>query len=259
MTESKLRVHMDLCKNCGRMKAVGPCPHCNDQAPKFTRIAMLTPTTGRPNYVTCMCKETTILDYNGRPYTSPSGKSTIINVGSLWGMSSNLPMNRRRMVESALKANVDYVMWIDGDMYFPRTALKRLLDAEKDIVGVNAVIKKIPAEPHALGMDNEPLYTDASSTGLVKARRIGFGVVLMKADVFRKIPKPWFVIPWGEDIDQEIGEDHYFFDKAINHGYDLWVDHDLSKEVKHIGDFNYGVEHCFHDGVPVVRAELVKA
>ena len=36
------------------------------------------------------------------------------------------------------------------------------------------------------------------------------------------------------------GEDVYFCTMARVHGFEVWVDHDLSKEVTHIGQFEYG-------------------
>jgi hypothetical protein len=37
-----------------------------------------------------------------------------------------------------------------------------------------------------------------------------------------------------------LGEDIYFCIKAKDAGFDTWVDHDLSKGIKHIGQYVYG-------------------
>jgi hypothetical protein len=35
------------------------------------------------------------------------------------------------------------------------------------------------------------------------------------------------------------GEDYAFFEKARRAGFDFWLDHDLSKEVRHMGSFGF--------------------
>ena len=56
---------------------------------------------------------------------------------------------RNSIVETAIKDRCDYVMFIDGDMRFPKDALTRLLKHNKDIVGVNATTRSEPVKPTA--------------------------------------------------------------------------------------------------------------
>ncbi len=47
------------------------------------------------------------------------------------------------------------------------------------------------------------------------------------------------------------GEDVFFGMKAMNAGFEIWIDHDLSKKIEHIGDFYYT-----HNYTPEWRGEV---
>jgi len=59
--------------------------------------------------------------------------------------------------------------------------------------------------------------------------------MLIKTSVFESLPQPWFM----EDPIKEIGEDVHFCNLAREHGFQVFIDHDLSKDVMHIGEFEY--------------------
>ena len=63
--------------------------------------------------------------------------------------------------------------------------------------------------------------------------------MLIDAEVIRGIEKPYF---YFEQLPNHkiLGEDIYFCIKASDAGYRTYVDHDLSKEIKHIGSYQYG-------------------
>jgi len=48
-----------------------------------------------------------------------------------------------------------------------------------------------------------------------------------------------------------VGEDIYFCKLAQAHGFKVWVDHDLSKDVKHIGKMEFT-----HDHAEACRADI---
>jgi hypothetical protein len=52
---------------------------------------------------------------------------------------------------------------------------------------------------------------------------------------------PWFHVPWdAEKMRYECGEDVYFCKKATAAGFEILLDHDLSKDVYHIGNMEFG-------------------
>lgn len=152
-------------------------------------------------------------------------------------VGSILPRQRRDIVKAMLAQSFSHVLFVDTDQVFPKDTLHRLLAAGKDIVGCNVAVKRIPSCPTARGFDRQPVYTDAGQTGLERVWSVGCGVLLVKREVFEKIGLRCFEIKWRDDIQDYNGEDWGMLDAAREAGFDIWVDHGLSNEVGHVGDF----------------------
>jgi hypothetical protein len=150
---------------------------------------------------------------------------------------------RERLAEEALKDGADAILWVDSDMRFPKDALEILLSRDLPIVGVNATTRRFPVKPTALDIDPETndlvKVNSKGKTGLEQVMGVGFGMVLIKKEVFEAAQKPWF---WFEQTDKggTIGEDIYFCAKAFDAGYQTVIDHDLSMHIRHIGIYEYG-------------------
>lgn len=152
---------------------------------------------------------------------------------------------RNQLVKTSLAAKCDYILFIDADMRFPRDTLKRLMAHDKDIIGVNATTRSEPVTPTArniqLGEDGSitwmPIYSNRFS-GIEMADGIGCGVMLIKSSVFERLQEPYFYFEQLPD-NKILGEDIYFCVKSKDAGIDTWVDHDLSMEIKHIGQYTY--------------------
>lgn len=91
---------------------------------------------------------------------------------------------------------------------------------------------------------NAKLITNAQSTGLEPAEAIGFGVTLVAREVFEQTPFPWFLHDYDHVEKRAIGEDTWFCWKAQEAGFPVFVDHDLSKDVRHAGSLEYSLEHA---------------
>lgn len=150
---------------------------------------------------------------------------------------------RERLAEEALKDGADAILWVDSDMRFPKDALEILLSRDLPIVGVNATTRRFPVKPTALDIDPETndlvKVNSKGKTGLEQVMGVGFGMVLIKKEVFLAAQKPWF---WFEQTDKggTIGEDIYFCAKAFDAGYQTVIDHELSMHIRHIGTYEYG-------------------
>ena len=152
---------------------------------------------------------------------------------------------RNKLVKTSLEAKCDYIVFIDADMRFPKDTIMRLLRYQKDIIGVNATTRTEPVIPTAKNLTiNEdgsctwlPIYSN-SLDGISKADGIGCGVMMIKASVFAKLQEPYFYFEQLPD-NKILGEDIYFCIKAKDAGIDTWVDHDLSMDIKHIGQYTY--------------------
>jgi len=150
---------------------------------------------------------------------------------------------RERLAEEALKDGADAILWVDSDMRFPKDALEILLSRDLPIVGVNATTRRFPVKPTALDIDpetNDLVKVDSKGkTGLEQVMGVGFGMILIKKEVFEAAQKPWF---WFEQTDKGgiIGEDIYFCAKAFDAGFQSVIDHELSMHIRHIGTYEYG-------------------
>lgn len=154
---------------------------------------------------------------------------------------------RQKLAQIALDEGADVVLFIDSDMRFPKDTISILLSREVPVVGVNAVTRRKPVLPCALNLkmdkDNNPRWVKVDSRGkqgLEQVTAVGFGVTMIRREVFEKLSLPWFDAGWGNS--GVIGEDVHFCAKAHDAGIPVFVDHDLSMHIKHIGTYEYGWE-----------------
>lgn len=157
--------------------------------------------------------------------------------------SSILPKNRLDLVKMAKKANVDFLLMLDCDHTFPSDLLHRLIPHNKPVVAANCVTKQIPAQPTARlkkegDSQGEPLYTD-DKKGLERVWRVGTGVMLIRKDVLEKVPHSAWAMVYKEEADTFQGEDWGFCEACEMLNIPIYVDHDVSREIGHIGPFEY--------------------
>lgn len=116
-----------------------------------------------------------------------------IQVALLSYEGSMIARTRNGIVDTALKLNFEYVLQIDSDMTFPPETLLRLLSHGKDVVGA-IYNKRLP--PHeTLGKllcpeGRKP--EEANNGGLWPAAMLPGGLMMVKTDVYRKLPWPWY-------------------------------------------------------------------
>ncbi len=169
-------------------------------------------------------------------YSSQSAQ--LVNV-----RSSILPNNRLNLVKTARAAGATHLLMLDSDHTFPRDLPHRLAAHHKMVVAANCVTKTIPASPTARAKSDDPkgfpIYSDSDSTGLQEVWRIGTGVMLINMNVFEKIGLGvWDMkyLPFDETYQ---GEDWTFCAACEKAGIPLYIDHDLSKQVGHVGSYEY--------------------
>jgi hypothetical protein len=157
-----------------------------------------------------------------------------IQVGFCNTRGAYVQANRERGVRKALELGAEYIFFIDSDMSFPDNALMRLLKADQAIVGATYVRRAPPYDNLAKTNGG-----DQSVSGLHELERIPTGMLLIKVDVFKTIPEPWFETNWNKEKNDFDGEDYAFCDLARRHGYKIWMDCDLSAEVIHWGEMGF--------------------
>ena len=156
---------------------------------------------------------------------------------------------RAELSLDAMREGCTHILFIDSDMRFPQDMIGRLLKHDLDIVATNCARRRMPTGPTAqLYKENgerELVWTMPESTGLQEVGSVGMGVMLIKANVFEALAEPWFETPWRVDKRGYIGEDVYFCQKAAAAGFKIWIDHDVSKEIGHIGTFEFKHDHTW--------------
>ena len=157
---------------------------------------------------------------------------------------SILPRGRMNVVKSAIADKCTHILFVDTDQTFPRDTAHRLLTSGKSVIGCNIATKQIPASTTARQKSEdfwgEPVFTDPDSPQYEKVWRLGCGIMLLDIKVFEKIGLGCFGIPWIEKIQDYQGEDWPMCEALEAAGISIWVDHKLSDEIKHIGDYEYG-------------------
>lgn len=162
-------------------------------------------------------------------------------------MGSVVTRGRRALVELFLESGCDYIWWLDSDMKFPPDAAYRLMQRNKEIVGCNYRRRRFPDTSFVsmVGKVGEfrSLETNDVSPPMEKCDVIPHGCVLIKREVYEKTPQPHYLQQYIKEIDEELGEDVYFCVEAQKAGYEIWIDHELSRDIAHIGTlyFNYNL------------------
>ena len=154
---------------------------------------------------------------------------------------------REKLAQMALDAGADYILWIDSDMRFPCDAIDRMVGHGLPIIAANYSTRRLPLRPVAALNPEGTAYhhTVRGSQKLEMVAHVGMGFMLVKREVFEKLPKPWFLMSVGDHIPGGLeGEDVYFCRKAAEHGFPTFVDDMVSHQVRHIGAFEYSSEHA---------------
>lgn len=133
----------------------------------------------------------------------------------------------------------DYLFCVDSDIVLPNDALAKLIAADKDVVS-GLYIQRKPGH-HILeiyedtpnGGTQNAKWENLKGRGLVEIAGCGFGCVLVKGDVLRKMPYPHFVYKSALDHAYTFSEDVYFCLEARKHGFKIWADTSLLCEHIH--------------------------
>jgi hypothetical protein len=156
---------------------------------------------------------------------------------------------RAELSLDAMREGCSHLLFIDSDMRFPQDMISRLLAHDVDIVATNCARRRMPTGPTAQvykeNGDRELVWSMPESTGLQEVGSVGMGVMLIKAGVFKALSEPWYETPWRSDKRGYIGEDVFFCRKAREAGFKIWIDHDVSKEIGHIGTFEFKHDHTW--------------
>ena len=154
---------------------------------------------------------------------------------------------RNHIAQKAIDLNTDYVLMVDNDVVIPKDAIKKLLEDAKDVNlgyyahrdadniyrGRTCICKlKQPDGTDYYHFPLESEYTAAEMHGMAEAgtKKIevhggGMGCALIKTELFRTIPYPWYDwVNYGDANRGMLSEDLYFCVLCKNSGYKIYAD-----------------------------------
>jgi hypothetical protein len=157
-----------------------------------------------------------------------------IDVGFINERMCGISHSRNSHVTDALAMDLHFthLMWVDSDMAFPVDALVRLLAHDKPIAGCFYPQKAPPF--HTVGCPEDS--NDVSGDGLIRAKMLGGGFVLVKREVYETIKYPWYEERFTAEPRGFISEDAMFCYKCRVADVDMWIDLDLSRSIGHSGN-----------------------
>jgi len=210
--------------------------------------------------------------YRGAYFTAGAGASQVAMRDRCFGVdTTNIPVGFQPWYD---KYEWDYVVMYDTDMVFDPWMIDRMIKADVDIIGAAAVKEDFSSlaggiqEPiegpegyidcpickstgkvgkkvclqcngeKKIRMDRiRPLQPkDIEGKDRIKALYCGFGLMVIKRDVFRKIPYPWFNhidVQGQSGVARNAGVDISFCMRAHQHGIDIWIDCVVSSLIGH--------------------------
>lgn len=185
----------------------------------------------------------------------------VADVKLIFRMGSLVQTQRNGLVKGALEWGATHLLWLDSDMRFPRDLVFRLMQHEQPIVAANCTTRVPPRiQPVAfkkidhVGTDHQRLYTMPDSHGLEEVEAIGAAVMLVDANVYKGMEEPYYDVVYVKGRSGWEGEDVYFCRQARQRGWKVLIDHDVSKDIKHIGAMEFG-----HDHANAIRDDLVES
>lgn len=124
------------------------------------------------------------------------------------------PYAREQAAKMAMERDCDYLFMIDDDMIAQDDLFERLYAHNVDIVAPLAFTRNYPHKPVMYStlegydtLSQKPYFSNTvvykyPKNKLVEVDAVGFGAVLIKCEVLKKMPQPWFMSTnaTGEDI-----------------------------------------------------------
>jgi hypothetical protein len=157
-----------------------------------------------------------------------------------WVASTYIHVGREWFLEAAIKQGATHILWLDTDMSVPRETAVLLFMHDTPIVACNYLVRQ-NSGLFTASRDGQRVPTLADSTGLEAVEYVGLGAMLMRTDVVADLGRPWFRHGLNE-LGGDVGEDVMFCRGLGRAGHTIYIDHDLSKQVGHIGQHTYRIE-----------------
>jgi hypothetical protein len=147
--------------------------------------------------------------------------------------------NREKLVKSAQQLLCSHIFFVDHDMKFAGDTIRKLLNHDKDVVGVLYNCRYLPLTSTTLffGENGEQTHDIPDTKELIEVPVVGAGCMLIKMSVFTNLTSPYFPMENDDDGNRVVTEDAGFCKKVRESGSKVWCD--LSINCLHIGDYEF--------------------
>lgn len=207
------------------------------------KVMVATPSVGqcRFSYATSLCQ---MIGHFCTTQVFPEVMQQVIKFEGIEG--SGVSSARETFIDKALADDYTHLLFIDEDMMFPVDALHQLLRRRQDMVGVNYRKKVPPGDWLAVSVDaRERVPTTEASSGLQEVEYTGFGFFLMSRKALEAVKPPRFLLRWLDDVNGYSTEDVVYMQAARAAGMTVYIDHDLSKQIGHLGFLDYRYDNDY--------------
>lgn len=175
-------------------------------------------------FMQCFCYLMTTFHECGAPHT-------------MWIAYHWTHIARETAAKNCLDLGYEWLFFIDSDMTFPHDTLKRLLAHNLPIVSGLAFKRQWPTRPTIYLADEnmDEIRNLVEWEPLQKIDAAGCACLLIRREVFEKIPQPWFGLSeWGA------AEDISFFARVKKAGIPVYADTTIP--IGHVGQYEFGLE-----------------
>jgi hypothetical protein len=162
---------------------------------------------------------------------------------------------RNMIIQAAIDNDCTHIFFLDDDVIPQPDIINRLLAHDKDVVTGLYAMRDFPHFPVAFDKRfpngfNRHVHLNGDVDGLVEITNCGLGCVLIKMDVFNKVPKPWITL--GELESDGWCDDIAFFNKVGDAGIKMYCDTNVL--VDHMMTVNVGYRKV--DGVWAINYDV---
>lgn len=170
-------------------------------------------------------------------YTREHGPWATVLAG--FKVATYIHIGREEWLQDVIGQDATHALWIDSDMSVPPYAAVQLAQHEQAVVAANYLMRDDTGRFTAQ-RGTERVHTTPHSTGLEAVDGCGMGLMLLRCDALRGLSRPWFQHGRNQH-GGDVGEDLMFCNALRDAGHEIYIDHDLSKEVGHVGQHVYRI------------------
>lgn len=144
-----------------------------------------------------------------------------------------------KKVETAIRDNFSHLLFVDDDIWFKTEAFDFLIKRDTDFAAANYIKKPsldqifrsdFKSIPVTFDLDGNHIYSKNRS-GVEEVGFCGLGFSLIKVSAVKDIKDPF--------LGPEHGEDYNFCRNLRQSGKKIFVDHDATRYVAHIGNYPF--------------------